>query len=163
MINIFTAVESNIAAVIVHIELQAMRLPSPPPEMLPPTPPPIDDIINDDAINDTLKLAMPPLPPPPPPLPVIAEDGIYDSMSTVSVFSSTTDRTQTSAVALSHTTLASTPSTAQPLSSISIHDLQSVQLRKTDNKLAKTVSAPPLKCLSPNGKSQFNYTSNSIQ
>ena len=162
MIYNFTATELNepiqsTTAVTTHeIVLEATPLPSPPSTTEPPTPPPVDDVIDDEAEGDMSRPAIPPLPPPPPPLPVITEDGFYDSMSSGSVFSSVTDRPPASIVtSSSHPPLAPTSSNTQPLSSISIHDLQSVQLRKTDNKLAKSISAPLSKCytsnLSPNG------------
>ena len=75
--------------------------------------------------------------PPPPPLPVIPED---DSSAHKPVTVSATQPQQHHQH--HHATLAPTNSLSQPLSSISILDLQSVQLRKTENKLAKTVSMP---------------------
>lgn len=74
--------------------------------------------------------------PPPPPLPAILEDDADQSTPDKSI----------SVNGSQHATLGpSTSSPMQPLSTISILDLQSVQLRKTENKLAKTVSAPALK------------------
>jgi hypothetical protein len=80
--------------------------------------------------------------PPPPPLPVIPEDDssipYHKPVTTAqSVNTHLQQHPQPH-----HAPLAPTNSLSQPLSSISILDLQSVQLRKTENKLAKTVSAP---------------------
>lgn len=79
--------------------------------------------------------------PPPPPLPAILEDD--HSVHYVRPVTSAPTGSQTQQhLQPHHAPLAPTNSLSQPLSSISILDLQSVQLRKTDNKLAKTVSAP---------------------
>jgi len=97
--------------------------------------------------------------PPPPPLPAILEDD-SDRMNSISNTYSITMENNKSSIGTTtgqHATLVATPS--QPLSSISIHDLQSVQLRKTDNKLAKSISAPAMKAVvmqpSSNGFSFF--------
>ena len=83
--------------------------------------------------------------PPPPPLPAILEDD-SDRMNSFSNTNSITmenNKTSIGTTTGQHATLVATPS--QPLSSISILDLQSVQLRKTDKKLAKSISAPAIK------------------
>lgn len=78
--------------------------------------------------------------PPPPPLPVILEDdpSVQQKQLAVSSAPAINNPNQQS----QHAPLAPTNSLAQPLSSISILDLQSVQLRKTENKLAKSISSP---------------------
>lgn len=79
--------------------------------------------------------------PPPPPLPAIFEDDHFvHYVRPVTTVSTGNQAQQT--LQPHHAPLAPTNSLSQPLSSISILDLQSVQLRKTENKLAKTVSAP---------------------
>ncbi|KAI9555539.1 hypothetical protein GHT06_018054 [Daphnia sinensis] len=79
--------------------------------------------------------------PPPPPLPAIPEDD--HAVHYVRPVTSAPTGSQTQQhLQPHHAPLAPTNSLSQPLSSISILDLQSVQLRKTENKLAKTVSAP---------------------
>lgn len=85
------------------------------------------------------------LAPPPPPLPAILEDDSdrASSIGNVNSLSMENNKVAVGSTANQHGTLVATPS--QPLSSISILDLQSVQLRKTDNKLSKSISAPALK------------------
>lgn len=80
--------------------------------------------------------------PPPPPLPVIPEDDSYVSYHKPLTTTQSVNNHQQQQSQPHHAPLAPTNSLSQPLSSISILDLQSVQLRKTENKLAKTVSAP---------------------
>lgn len=80
--------------------------------------------------------------PPPPPLPVILEDDSYVSYHKPLTTTQSVNNHQQQQSQPHHAPLAPTNSLSQPLSSISILDLQSVQLRKTENKLAKTVSAP---------------------
>ena len=75
--------------------------------------------------------------PPPPPLPAIQEDDADRISATVSPMTSIAEKAPAA-----HPPLAPAPSLAQPLATISITDLQSVQLRKTENKVAKTVSVP---------------------
>lgn len=80
--------------------------------------------------------------PPPPPLPVIPEDDSYVSYHRPLTTTQSVNNHQQQQSQSHHSPLAPTNSLSQPLSSISILDLQSVQLRKTENKLTKTVSAP---------------------
>lgn len=87
--------------------------------------------------------------PPPPPLPVILENESAQNTK----LSPTSPITNPSNNQPQHAPLAPTNSLSQPLSSISISDLQSVQLRKTENKLAKSMSTPIKPSLSlPIGK-----------
>ena len=76
--------------------------------------------------------------PPPPPLPAIIEDDVADQTERPAITSLGASQNST-------LTPAAASSPSQPLSTISILDLQSVQLRKTDNKLAKSISAPALR------------------
>lgn len=83
------------------------------------------------------------LAPPPPPLPAIVEDEVTGQP----------EKPAAPVGASQHSTLVSTTSSpSQPLSTISILDLQSVQLRKTENKLAKSISAPAMKPVAPIGE-----------
>lgn len=89
--------------------------------------------------------------PPPPPLPVIPENDaslieIIRPAVEISANAQATDQSLDNQQEAVHTPL--TSSNSQPLSSISILDIQSVQLRKTENKVTKTVSAPK-PCASP--------------
>ena len=83
-------------------------------------------------------------PPPPPPLPAIPEDD--SSMRNSKPVTVSPVAIQQHHSKLHHASLA--PTNSSPLSSISILDLQSVQLRKTENKLAKTLSMPIVHCKS---------------
>ncbi len=80
--------------------------------------------------------------PPPPPLPVIPEDDSSAHHAKPVTAPPVASQPQQHHSQPHHAPLAPTNSLSQPLSSISILDLQSVQLRKTENKLAKTVSMP---------------------
>lgn len=80
--------------------------------------------------------------PPPPPLPVIPEDDSSAHHAKPVTAPPVASQPEQHHPQAHHAPLAPTNSLSQPLSSISILDLQSVQLRKTENKLAKTVSMP---------------------
>lgn len=89
-----------------------------------------------------------PVPPPAPP-------NLFSN--TVNRNSTTSNTTQDSTIRKQH----------QPLSSISIQDLNSVQLRRTDNKmLSKTFSAPTrsisMQCLSSTGEQYLNQKTDLI-
>lgn len=88
--------------------------------------------------------------PPPPPLPAIPEnDAPFIETRPpmelpVVALPQVQEQSQDGQQEAAHTPLSATSSNSpsQPLSSISILDIQSVQLRKTENKVTKTVSAP---------------------
>lgn len=105
-----------------------------------------NDIVHSAKVEETLTIInssecstnRSSVPPPPPPPPNLG----HSNSNTVNRHSSTTPGQDTT-----------TRKQNQPLSSISIQDLNSVQLRRTDNKmLAKTFSAPTrsisMQCLS---------------